>query len=59
MKEKIAWASESWCRKCWAVLKAGLNQYPSHLRTWEGRKRWPSSLMGAVEGGVLGLGGRQ
>jgi len=58
-KEKIAWAGESLCVKGWAVLKAGVNQYPSHLPTLEGWKRWPSSLIGAVEGGVLWLGVRQ
>jgi len=40
-------------------LKEGVNQYPSHLTTWEGRKRWPSSSIGAFEGGVLWLGVRQ
>jgi len=35
-----------------------VNQYPSHLTTLEGRKRWPSSSMGANEGGDLWLGVR-
>jgi len=44
-KEKIAWANESLCLKWWTVLKAGVNQYPSPLTTWEGWKWWPSSSM--------------
>jgi len=36
-----------------------VNQYPSHLTTLEGSKRWRSSPMGVVEGGVLWLGVRQ
>jgi len=36
-----------------------VNQYPSHLTTWEGRNRWFSSSMGACEGGVLWLGVHQ
>ena len=59
MKEKIAWAKDSLCLKWWVVLSAGGNQYPSHLTTLEGWKRWPSSAMGAIEGGDLWLGVRQ
>jgi len=40
-------------------MKEGVNQYPSHLTTWEGRKRWFSSSIGACKGGVLWLGVRQ
>ena len=59
MKEKTAGARESLCLK-WCVEEgAGVNQYPSHLTTSEGRNRWPSSSMEAVEGGVLWLGVRQ
>ena len=36
-----------------------MNQDPSHLTTPEGRKRWSSSSIGVVEGGVLWLGVRQ
>ena len=36
-----------------------MKQYPSHLKTLEGWKRWPSSSIGAVECGVLWLGVRQ
>jgi len=58
-KEKIAWARESLCLWWWAVLRVGVNQYPSYLTTWEGRKRWFSSSIGACEGGGLWLGVRQ
>jgi len=58
-KEEIAWARDSLCLKWWVVLRAGVNQYPSHLTTLEGWKRWPSSSMGAIEGGDLWLGVRQ
>jgi len=30
-----------------------VNQYPSHLTTLEGRKRWPSSSIAALEGGSI------
>ena len=52
-KNKIAWARHSLCLKWWVVLRAGVNQYPSHLtkRSLEGWKRWPSSSLGATEGG--------
>jgi len=56
-KEKIAWARDSLSLKWWVVERAGVNQYPSHLTTWEGWKRWPSSSKRAFEGGVLWLGG--
>jgi len=36
-----------------------VNQYPSHLTTTEGRKRWPSNSIRALEGGDLWLGVRQ
>ena len=36
-----------------------MNQYPSHLTTSEGQKRWPSSSIVALEGGVLWLLVRQ
>ena len=55
-KEKIAWAKDSLCLKWWVVLRAGVDPYPSHLTTLEGWKRWPSSSMGAIEGGDLWLG---
>jgi len=58
-KEKIAWAKDSQCLKWWVVLRAGVNQYPSHLTTLESWKRCPSSSMGAIEGGDLRLGVRQ
>jgi len=58
-KEKMAWASESLCLKWWVVVRAGVNQYPNHLTTREGLKRWPSNSIGAVEGGVLWPGVRQ
>jgi len=58
-KERIAWAKDSLCLKCWVVLRVGVNQYPSHLTTLEGWKRWPSNSMGAVEGGDLWLVVRQ
>jgi len=54
-KEKIAWARDSLCLKWWEVLRAGVNQYPSDLTTLEGWRRWPSSSMGATEGGTFGL----
>jgi len=41
------------------VVRAGVNQYSSHLTTLEGWKSRPSSSIGAVEGGVLWLGVRQ
>jgi len=55
----MVWAKDSLCLKWWVVLRAGEKQYPSHLTTLEGWKRWPSSSMGAIEGGDLGLGVRQ
>jgi len=55
-KEKMAWAKDSLCLKWWEVLGAGVNQYPSHLTTLEGWKRWPSCSRGAIEGGDLSLG---
>ena len=58
-KTKIACARDILCLKWWVVLRAGVNQYPSHLTTLEGWKRWPSSSMGAIEGGDLWLGVRQ
>jgi len=58
-KEKAAWASESRCLKWWVEGRAGVNQYPNHLTTRGGWKRCPSNSMGAVEGGVFGLGVRQ
>jgi len=58
-KEKTAWARESLCLKWWVEVRAGVNQYPNHLTTWEGWKKCPSSSMGAIEGGVLWLGVRQ
>jgi len=58
-KEKIAWAKDSLCLKWGVVLRAGVNQYPSHLTTWESWKRWPSSSIGAIPGGDLWLGVRQ
>jgi len=58
-KEKIAWAKDRLCLKWRVVLRAGGNQYPSHLTTLEGWMRWPSSSMGAIEGGDLWLGVRQ
>jgi len=60
-KEKMAWASDSLCLRWWVVVRAGVNQYPSHLTTLEGWKRWPSTSIEAVEGarGVLWLGVRQ
>jgi len=59
IKEKIAWAKDSLCLKWWVVLRAGVNQYPSHLTTLDGWKRCPSRSMGAIEGGDLWLGVRQ
>jgi len=59
MQEKTAWARESLCLEWWAVLKEGVNQNPSPLTTWEGRKRWFPSSIGSCEGGVLWLEGRQ
>ena len=50
-KEKMAGAMDSLCLKWWVVLRAGVNQYPSHLKTLEGWQRWPSSSIGASEGG--------
>jgi len=58
-KEKMAWARESLCLKWWVVVRAAVNQYPSHLTIWEGWKSYSSSSMGAIEGGVLWLGVRQ
>ena len=58
-KEKIAWTKDSLCLKWWVVLRAGVNQYPSYLRTLEGWKRWASSSMGAIVGGDLWLGVRK
>ena len=58
-KEKMAWTKDSLCLKWWVVLRVGVNQYPSHLTTLEGWKRWPSSSMGAIEGGDLWLGVHQ
>ena len=58
-KEKIAWAKASLCLKWWVVLRAGVNQYPSHLTTLDGWKRWPSRSMGANDGGDLWLRVRQ
>ena len=58
-KEKIACGKDSRCLKWWVALRAGVNQYPSHLTTLEGWKRWPSSSMGAIQGGDLWLGVRQ
>jgi len=54
-KEKIACVRDSLYLKWWVVLRAGVNQYPGHLTTWEGWKRWPSSSMRAIEGGIFGL----
>jgi len=56
-KEKTAWARESLCLKWCVGEMEGVNQRPSHLTTSEGGKRWPSSSMGAVDQGVLWLGG--
>ena len=58
-KEKTAWARESLCLKWWVAVRAGVNQYPSHLTTREGWKSCPSSSMGVVEEGVLWPGVRQ
>jgi len=58
-KEKTAWARESLCLKWWVEVRAGVNQYPSHLMRWEGWKNCPPSSIGAVEGGVLWLRVRQ
>jgi len=58
-KEKMAWAKDRLCLKWWVEVRAGVNQYPSHLMTLEGWKRRPSSSIGAVEGGVLLLEVRQ
>jgi len=57
-KKKPAWARESLYPKCWPEVRAGVNQYSSHLTTLEGWKRWPSSSIGADEGWVLQLGVR-
>ena len=57
--EETAWARESLCLKWWVVVRAGVNQYPNHLTTWEGWKTCPSSSIGAVEGGDLWLRVRQ
>jgi len=57
-KEKTAWARESLCLKWCVGERLGVNQYPSHLTTSEGRKRWPSSSIRVEEGGVLRLGVR-
>jgi len=57
--EKMAWARESLCLKWWVEVRAGVNQYPSHLTMWDGWKNSPSSSIGAVEGGVLWLEVRQ
>jgi len=59
MKEKIAWARDTLWLKWWVEVRAGVNQYSSHLTTPEGWKRWSSSSIGAVDGGVLWLGVRQ
>ena len=58
-KEKMAWARDNLCMKWWVVVRAAVNLYPSHFTIFEGWKRWPSSAIGAVEGGVLWLGVRQ
>jgi len=58
-KEKMVWARDSLCLKWWVEERAGVNQYPRNLITLEGWKRWPPSLMGAVEGEFLWLGVRQ
>ena len=58
-KEKMAWVKDNMCLKWCVVLRAGVNQYPSHLTTLEGWNRWPSSPMRAIEGGDLCLGVRQ
>jgi len=52
-KEKTAWARDTRCLKWWVVERAGVNQYPRHLSAPEGWKRWFSSSIGVVEGGVL------
>jgi len=56
MKEKMAWARYSLCLKWCVEVRAGVNQYPSHLMTLERWKRWPFSSIEAVERGVLWLG---
>jgi len=56
MKEKTAWARESLCLKWWEMVGVRVNEYPSHLATWEGWKSCPSSSMGAVEREVIWLG---
>jgi len=58
-KEKIAGARDSLCLKWCVKVRAGVNQYPSHLTTPEVWKGWPSSSIGAAEGGVRSLGVRQ
>jgi len=58
-KQKIPWARDSLCLKWWVEVRAGVNQYPSHLTTLEGWQRWPSSSIGAAEGGVFWLAVRQ
>jgi len=58
-KEKIACAQDSLCLKWWVVLRAGVNQYLSHLTTLESWKRWPSSSIEAIQGGDIWLGVRQ
>jgi len=40
-KEKTAWARESLCLKWWVKMRAGVNQYPSHLTTGKGGKTDP------------------
>jgi len=45
----MAWATESLGLKWWVEVKAGVNQYPSHLTTREGWKRCPSNSKGAVQ----------
>jgi len=54
--EKTAWARESLCLKWWVEVRAGVNQYPSHLTTCEGWKNCPSSSIVSVEGVSFGLG---
>jgi len=56
MKEKMPWASDSLCLKWWVVVRDGVNQYPSHLTTLEGLKRWLPAHQGPVWGRSSGLG---
>ena len=56
MKEKEELAKARRWLKWWDVFRVGDSQCPSHLRTPDGWKTWPSRVIGESAGGISRCG---